>query len=66
MKRTIGTEEGVKMAEKINAFGFYECSAKTREGVRDVFEAAASASLLYLKPKKSLKSKLSKKKCRIL
>ncbi|RNA13311.1 Ras-like GTP-binding [Brachionus plicatilis] len=66
LKRSIDTEEGVKMAEKIGAYGFYECSAKTREGVRDVFETAASASLVYLKPKKSLKSKLAKTKCQIL
>lgn len=54
------------MAEKIGAYGFYECSAKTREGVRDVFEAAASASLVYPSSKKGIKSKIAKSKCRVL
>ena len=38
-------EEGRAMAEKINAFGYLECSAKTKEGVREVFETATRAAL---------------------
>ena len=38
-------EEGREMAEKINAFAFLECSAKGKEGVREVFETATRAAL---------------------
>lgn len=33
------------MANRINAFGYLECSAKTKEGVREVFEMATRAAL---------------------
>ncbi|XP_048087486.1 uncharacterized protein LOC125286436 [Alosa alosa] len=38
-------EEGWDMANNIDAFGYMECSAKTMEGVREVFELAARAVL---------------------
>jgi GTPase SAR1 family protein len=38
-------EEGRVMAEKINAFDYLECSAKSKEGVREVFETATRAAL---------------------
>ena len=38
-------EEGRSMAEKINAFAYIECSAKSKEGIREVFETATRASL---------------------
>ncbi|XP_016357433.1 rho-related GTP-binding protein RhoA-A-like [Sinocyclocheilus anshuiensis] len=38
-------EEGRDMANRINAFGYLECSAKTKEGVREVFEMATRAAL---------------------
>lgn len=47
----VKTEEGEKMSEKIKAHSFFECSAKTREGVRQVFEAAARAALNHSKPR---------------
>ncbi len=40
------------MAEKINAYHYLECSAKTKEGVRDVFETATRAALQVKKKKK--------------
>ena len=38
-------EEGRAMAEKISAFAYLECSAKSKEGVREVFETATRAAL---------------------
>jgi Ras family protein A len=39
------------MAEKISAFACLECSTKSKEGVREIFESATKAALhagLYL------------------
>lgn len=44
--------------KKIGAQKYLECSAKTNEGVREVFEHATRAALLTRKKEK--------KKCRIL
>jgi len=41
----VKTEEGAAMGDKINANCFMECSAKTKEGVREVFYAATKAAL---------------------
>ncbi|KAM8969372.1 transforming protein RhoA-like isoform 1-T1 [Sarcophilus harrisii] len=38
-------EEGRDMAHRIGAFGYMECSAKTKDGVRAVFEMATRAAL---------------------
>lgn len=46
-------EQGKQMAEQIGAVAYLECSAKTKEGVREVFEKAAHAAL---------QSKLKKKR----
>ena len=43
-------EEGRAMAEKINAFAYLECSAKSKEGVREVFETATRAALQVSAP----------------
>ncbi|OTF76509.1 ras-like protein GTP-binding protein Rho1-like protein [Euroglyphus maynei] len=56
--KTVSTEEGKAMAEKINAFGYLECSAKTKDGVREVFEVATRAALQSKKRRR--------KKCIIL
>lgn len=45
-------EEGRAMAEKINAFAYLECSSKSKEGVREVFETATRAALQVKKKKK--------------
>lgn len=52
-------EDGKSMAENINAYAYLECSAKTKEGVRDVFETATRAAL-------SIKRKARKFKCTLL
>ena len=41
------------MSKRIAAFAFFESSAKTREGVKDVFQKAAHATLLFSKPQPS-------------
>ena len=46
----VKAEEGRGMAEKINAFAYLECSAKNKEGVREVFETATRAAL-QVKPR---------------
>lgn len=46
-------QEGRAMAEKINAFGYLECSAKTSEGVREVFEIATRAALQIKRRKRT-------------
>ena len=48
-------EEGRTMAEKINAFAYLECSAKSKEGVRDVFETATKAALQVKKKEERAK-----------
>ena len=46
-------EEGKTMADKISAYAYIECSAKTKDGVRDVFETATRAALQTRRKKKS-------------
>jgi len=45
-------EEGQAMANQINAYKYLECSAKTREGVKEVFEHATRAALMKQRGKK--------------
>jgi len=44
-------EEGAAVANKICAFQYLECSAKTKENVREVFETATRAGLTVKKKK---------------
>ncbi|XP_019713006.1 rho-related GTP-binding protein RhoA-C isoform X1 [Hippocampus comes] len=48
----VKTDEGREMANRINAFGYLECSAKTKDGVREVFEMATRAALQVRKRNK--------------
>ena len=41
----VKVEHGHAMAEKIGAYAYVECSAKSMEGVKEVFERAAYAVL---------------------
>uniref|UniRef100_K1P2D0 Ras-like GTP-binding protein Rho1 n=1 Tax=Magallana gigas TaxID=29159 RepID=K1P2D0_MAGGI len=54
----VNTQEGQEVAEQIRAFSFVECSAKTQDGVRKVFETATRAALQYQKKRKLRKCKL--------
>ena len=51
-------EQGKHMAEQVGAVGYLECSAKTKDGVREVFERAAIAALQSKLKKKSHKCSL--------
>ena len=46
-------EQGRAMADKIGAYSYLECSAKTKDGVRAVFETATRAALHSKKSKSS-------------
>nr|XP_061803408.1 rho-related GTP-binding protein RhoA-D isoform X3 [Nerophis lumbriciformis] len=48
----VKSDEGRDMANRISAFGYLECSAKTKDGVREVFEMATRAALQVRKRKK--------------
>ncbi|KAI6661972.1 Transforming protein RhoA-like [Oopsacas minuta] len=50
----VRSENGRLVSSRIGAYDFLECSAKTKEGVKEVFEAATLAAL---KSKKSQKKK---------
>ena len=50
---TIKTTTGSAMADTVRAYAYLECSAKTREGVRDVFITATRAALQKKKRKRA-------------
>lgn len=60
-QQPVTSQDGQNVADQIGAAGYYECSAKTGYGVREVFEAATRASLMG-KSKQNGKSKKSNKK----
>ncbi|XP_043938420.1 rho-related GTP-binding protein RhoB-like [Protopterus annectens] len=41
----VRSEDGKPMAQRVGAYDYTECSAKTREGVRQVFETTTKAAL---------------------
>ena len=51
----VTSQEGQAMAKEIQAFAYIECSAKSKEGVKEVFETAARAALQVKKRKKEKK-----------
>lgn len=65
-RELVRTEEGQQMADRIHAVSFIECSAKTREGIREVLtETARVAIYNSTNRKKSKKSKI-RNKCLIM
>uniref|UniRef100_A0A224XKW1 Putative rho n=1 Tax=Panstrongylus lignarius TaxID=156445 RepID=A0A224XKW1_9HEMI len=52
-KAPVTMEEGQAMADKIKAYAYIECSAKTKDGVRIVFELAARVALQSERKKRS-------------
>jgi hypothetical protein len=52
--RPVKWEAGNAVAKEIGAYAYFECSAKTGEGVRKVFEVATQAALF---PKRRLEHK---------
>jgi Ras family protein A len=57
-QKPVTPEQGEEVRKKIGAYKYLECSAKTNEGVREVFEHATRAALLTKKKKE--------KKCIVL
>eukprot|EP00128_Syssomonas_multiformis_P004722 Colp12_sorted_trinity150504_noHs@10705 len=53
----VSYENGQEMAARIKAYKYIECSAKTKDNVREVFETATRAALLA-KPNKKAKCNL--------
>ncbi|RCI02719.1 GTP-binding protein Rho1, partial [Rhizopus stolonifer] len=51
-QRPVTYEEGTAVAQKISAYKYLECSAKSGDGVREVFEQATRAALMVNKKKK--------------
>ena len=45
-------EDGKNTAEKIDAFAYIECSAKNKEGVKEVFDDAARIATIEMIIKK--------------
>ncbi|XP_036606736.1 transforming protein RhoA-like isoform X2 [Trichosurus vulpecula] len=43
-KKPVKPEEGRDVANRIGAFGYMECSAKTKDSVKEVFEMATRAA----------------------
>ena len=60
-QKPVTTEQGQEMATLVNAHAYVECSARTREGVQQVFETAALAALHKHKSRRTPRAK-----CRIL
>ena len=44
-KNTLSVNMGEKLAEEVGAEQYLECSAKTREGLQDLFKAAVRATI---------------------
>lgn len=52
LKDFVSYSQGYSVAEKIGAYGYVECSAKSGKGITDVFEMATCAALVQNKKNK--------------
>ncbi|KAF5102467.1 hypothetical protein D0Z00_000394 [Geotrichum galactomycetum] len=55
-QRPVTTDEGQAVAQKIGALKYLECSAKTGDGVKEVFEHATRAALMVKEKERKKKS----------
>jgi Ras family protein A len=62
-QKPVSPEEGEEIRKKIGAYKYLECSAKTNEGVREVFEHATRAALMSRSGRSGGKKKT---KCMVL
>lgn len=46
LEKPISYNDGLAAAKKVNAYKYLECSAKTGEGVKEIFEHATRAALV--------------------
>jgi Ras family protein A len=51
-RKTISRDEGAELAKRVGAREYVECSAKSGEGVKHVFQIAASIAITYNPEKK--------------
>ncbi len=57
-RKPVTREEAQETADRIQAFACLECSAKTRDGVQEIFETAARAALQKRKSARQRRCKL--------
>ena len=65
-KTYVTPEQGKKVAEEIKAARYLECSAKTREGLKEIFEEAVRVYLQTPTTVGKATSKKSKKDCLLI
>ena len=64
-QKLVKYEEGAAVCKEINGYAYVECSAKTKEGVREVFETAAKAALETQNREEETKKNRENKRCLI-
>jgi GTPase SAR1 family protein len=63
-QQAISKLDAETLANKIGAVSYRECSAKTRDGLKELFDAAIVSSIQKPKKRRSMKSK--SKNCKLL
>ncbi|KAJ7203678.1 P-loop containing nucleoside triphosphate hydrolase protein [Mycena haematopus] len=65
-RQLITPAQGEKLAREMKAANYVECSAKTREGVQDVFDAAIAAAVEYRQHSQSTSKREREMMCIVL